>query len=76
MTALCSPKQRRQLLTECTKLRGLQRTRLRAWAKRPIPSKRMIEEQVGREPLELGHPDNDGMNDWMIQHETDLEIRR
>lgn len=74
---VCSPARRKRLRAECLKLQADQRTRLTAWAKRPIHSKRMIElRQSGREPEELSHPENDGMNEWMIRHETDLEVRR
>lgn len=78
MITTCSPERRKQLRAEILKLQCDQRTRLRAWAKRPIHSKRMIEDNIkqNREPLEMSHPENDGMDSWHIRHETEIEVRR
>lgn len=74
----CSPAERKSLREACLKFQADQRLRLRAWAKRPIPSKRLIRDRGYQQPLEeeFDHWANDGMNKWQIRSETDVEVRR
>lgn len=76
MTATCSAEERAVLRRECLMFFVKQRERLTAWAARPIPSKRMIDDGSNSEPREMDHPDNDGMSRWMKRHETRMEGRR